>query len=165
MPTAAPFDPKLIVPFVKSVRSVVSTMIGLEMTVGRPALKDDPLASYDISSIIQFNGDVVGTVVLSFELAAAQALVAGFAGIEIDPVSPDFADAIGELCNMVSGAAKKELGYDASIGIPSVIIGKGHTVARLKDVPCLSVPCTVEAGTFAVEVSIKSIVGAARIAA
>ena len=163
--TTSSFDPKLIVPFVKSVRSVVSTMVGLEMSVGRPEVKQTPLASYDVSSIIQFNGDIVGTVVLSFELEAAKALVNGFAGMELEPESSDFADAIGELCNMVSGAAKKELGYDASIGIPSVIIGTNHQVARLKDVPCLSVPCTVDAGAFAVEVSIKSVAGAERIAA
>ncbi len=163
-PTAA-FDPKLIVPFVKSVREVIKTMVGLEVTVGRPGVKSDPVASFDVSSIIQFGGDVMGTVVLSFEMKAAEAIVNGFAGMEIEPKTPEFADAVGELCNMVSGAAKRELGYEASIGIPSVIVGRGHQIARLKDVPCLSVPCNVDAGSFAVEVSIKSIEGACRIAA
>ncbi len=73
----------------------------------------------------------------------------------MDPGSADFADAVGELGNMVAGAAKKELGYQASIGIPSVIVGTGHHIARLKDVPCLVVPCESEHGTFAVEVSIR----------
>ncbi|MEM1013449.1 MAG: chemotaxis protein CheX [Planctomycetota bacterium] len=161
----APFDPRLIVPFVNSVRQVMKTMVNLETTVERPKIKSDPVSSFDVSAIVNFSGDVVGSVVLSFEQDAAVKIVEKFAGTAMDPQSADFADAIGELGNMVAGAAKKGLGYDASIGIPSVIVGQGHHVARLKDVPCLVVPCTSEAGSFAVEVSIRRADAAVRQAA
>jgi chemotaxis protein CheX len=156
---AAPpvINPKLIVPFVNSVRSVFSTMVGVTTTVGRPILKAQPCPSYDISSIIGFSGEMVGSVVVSFQKEAAVKLASAFAGVEIDPDSPDFADAIGELANMIAGSAKKDLGATASITVPSVIIGPNHTIARLSGVPCLVIPCSTPVGDFAVEINIKQV--------
>lgn len=148
-------NPKLIIPFVNSVRSVFTTMVKIPTTVERPHLKVEPAASYDISAIVGFSGQIVGSVVVSFQKEAAVKLVAAFAGTEIDPSSPDFADAVCELANMIAGSAKKDLGGEARISVPSVVIGAGHVLARLTDVPCLVVPCKTPVGDFAVEVSIK----------
>ena len=148
-------QPKLIVPFVNSVRSVFTTMVGVTTTVERPTLKTDPAASYDVSSIIGFSGEVVGSVVLSFQESAALKLATAFAGMELKLNDPDFADAVGELANMVAGSAKKDLGAVASISCPSVVIGSAHSIARLRDVPCVVIPCKTAVGNFAVEVNIK----------
>jgi chemotaxis protein CheX len=150
-------NPKLIVPFISSVRAVFSTMVGVQTTVGRPSFKTHPAPSYDVSSIIGFSGEIVGSVVVSFQNEAAQKLVSAFAGAEVTPDSPDFADAIGELANMIAGGAKKDLGAMASITCPNVIIGPGHQVARLSGVPCLVIPCSTPVGNFAVEVCIKQV--------
>jgi chemotaxis protein CheX len=155
--TTAAINPKLIVPFVNSVRNVFSTMVRVKAEIERPIVKGSPTPQYDVSSIIGFSGEVVGSVVVSFQMNAAKKLVASFAGMEIDEKSPDFADALGELANMIAGAAKKDLGCSASISTPSVIMGAGHTIARLKDVPCLLIPCKTEVGDFGVEVSIKQV--------
>ena len=154
-------NPKLIVPFVNSVRSVFTTMVKIPTTVERPHLKTEGSASYDVSAIVGFSGMILGNVVVSFQRDAAVKLVNSFAGMEIDPSTPDFADAVCELANMVAGAAKKDLGHEARISIPSVIIGAGHHIARLTDVPCLVVPCKTPVGDFAVEVSIKEAADAA----
>jgi chemotaxis protein CheX len=79
--------------------------------------------------------------------------------MELEPGTADFTDAVGELANMIAGGAKKHLGNAASITVPSVIIGKGHQIARLSDVPCLVIPCTTAAGDFAVEINIKKLNG------
>ena len=153
---AGKIDPQLIVPFVSSVREVFQTMIGVEAKVSRPEVKSHPGASYDVSSIIQFSGDVGGSVVISFEMAAAGKFVEGFCGMAVEEGGEDFVDALGEIGNMVAGAAKKNLACNASIGIPSVIIGAGHQIARIKDVPCVVIPCETVNGNFAIEVSMKS---------
>jgi chemotaxis protein CheX len=150
-------NPKLIIPFVNSARSVFTAMVGIETTVQRPHVKSNPATSYDVSGLIGFSGDVVGSVVVSFQTEAAVRLVSAFAGSEYQPDSPDFADAVGELTNMIAGSAKKDLGGMASITLPSVIIGAGHIIARLSDVPCIVLPCTTPVGDFAVEVSIKQV--------
>lgn len=158
---AQTINSKLIVPFVNSVRSVFSTMVGVQTTVQRPRLKAHPAPSYDVSSIIGFSGAVAGSVVVSFQKSAAEKLVAAFAGQPVGVDSPDFADAVGELANMIAGGAKKDLGGAASISVPSVILGTGHTVARLSDVPCVVIPCTTPVGDFAVEVNIRQVKPAA----
>lgn len=150
-------NPKLIVPFVNAVRNVFTTMVRVQATIERPHVKPTPSPTYDVSSIIGFSGEIVGSVVVSFQLAAAKRLVAAFAQCEIEETSADFADALGELANMIAGGAKKDLGVTASISTPSVVMGPGHTVARLRDVPCLIVPCKTEVGDFAVEISIKQV--------
>ncbi len=83
--------------------------------------------------------------------------MSAFACCEIEPDTADFADAIGELANMIAGAAKKDLGNLANISVPSVVMGKGHTICRPHDIPCLVIPCKTAVGDFAVEVSIKSV--------
>jgi len=149
-------DPKLIVPFVNSVRHVLRSTAGWESTIDKPRYKQNPGLEYDYSGIISFSGTVLGTAVVSFHRELAIALVTAFAGCELPVDTPDFADAIGELTNLIVGAAKTELGMNASISIPSVIVGRGHIVVRPSDIPCIVVPCKTPAGEFAVEISIKS---------
>ena len=150
-------NPKMIVPFVNSVRNVFATMVKVQTTLGKPALKSTPTLSYDVSGVIGFSGQAIGSVVVSFQRNAAEALASAFAGTPLKIEEPDFADAIGELANMIAGNAKKDLGTVASITVPSVIIGAGHTIARLSDVPCVVIPCSTPVGDFAVEVNIKQV--------
>ncbi len=150
--------PELIVHFANSVRTVLATMLGgTQATFGKPTIKAVPEISYDVSAIIGFSGEVVGSMVVSFRTDAATKLVEKFAGMPIAPGTPDFADAIGELANMFAGNAKKDLGANASISCPNVIVGPGHTIARLQDVPCVIIPVQTPLGEFAVEVCIKTV--------
>jgi chemotaxis protein CheX len=130
-------------------------MVGVETVVERLTRKTGPAASYDISAIVGFSGQVIGSVVVSFQMAAALSLVKAFAGVDIPVESPDFPDAIGELANMIAGNAKKDLGATASITCPNVVIGPGHIIARLRGVPCYVIPCKTPVGDFAIEVNIK----------
>jgi len=155
----ASLDPRLIVPLVNSIRAVFSTMVKVDVTIGRPSVKVTPAPSYDVSGIIGLSGDLIGSIVVSFQMDAAAKLVSAFAGTELDPKGPDFPDAVGELANMIAGGAKKAFGVMANITVPSVIIGSGHMIARLSDVPCVVIPCQTVAGNFAVEVNIKQVAG------
>ena len=150
-------DIRLIAPFVNSVRSVFATMVKVGTEVQKPRLKMQPAPSYDVSSIIGFSGQIVGSVVVSFQKEAAESLASAFADTPLKLTDTDFADAIGELANMIAGGAKTQLGSLASITVPNVVIGSGHVVARLTDVPCIVIPCTTPVGDFAVEVNIKQV--------
>ena len=150
---------KLIVPFVNAVRAVFSTMVKVPTGVQRPFLKTEAAPQYDVSSIIGFSGDVVGSLVISLHTDVAQKIVSSFAGTQIEPGSPDYADAIGEIANMIAGAAKKDLGHAATITVPTVIFGKGHQVARLSDVPCVVIPCSTPIGQFVLEVNVRQVTG------
>jgi chemotaxis protein CheX len=146
---------ELILPFVNSARTVLSTMAGIETTVAKPFLRNDTVLKHDVSGIIGFTGGVEGSVVIGLDLPVAKSIVKAFAGMELDADSPDFSDAVGELANMIAGSAKRHLNAVAGISVPTVVIGIGHSTARLRDVPCVVIPCSTPNGDFSVEVNIR----------
>jgi chemotaxis protein CheX len=150
-------DPAFITPFIASVQNVFGTMLQLPVEIGEPRIKDSPSTTYDVSGIIGMSGDVVGSIVLSFPKQTAVRLVALFTGSELATDHPDFADAVGELTNMISGNAKGMFTgkRKVTISCPSVVVGPGHTVARPKDVPCVVIPCTTDCGELVIEIAIQ----------
>ncbi|XVJ59455.1 MAG: chemotaxis protein CheX [Tepidisphaera sp.] len=148
-------DVRYITPFIEAVRSVFSTMIHIDVTLGKPHVSET-LPRFDISGIIGMSGDVVGSVVLSFPAPVAKVVIGKFAGSDLPITSPDFADALGEIVNMISGAAKAKFeGKKVSISTPSVVIGPGHTIARTARTVCISLPCQVYCGEFSIDVAIR----------
>lgn len=148
-------DASYIKPFIDSTKAVFTTMLALEVTFGKPRLVDGT-PPFDVSGIIGMSGDVVGSVVLSLPTQVAQKLVFKFTSMEVEVTSDDFADAIGEIVNMISGGAKAQFeGRSVSISCPSVVIGSGHTVARPSNTPCVSIPCKTSLGDFSIDVSIR----------
>lgn len=141
--------------FVASIANVFKTMVNLDVSVGKPTLKNAQLVSAEVSGVIGLSGDVQGSVVLSFQGDTASKVASAFAGTEMSTDHPDFCDAIGELANMVAGNAKKDfVGYNASISLPSVIVGPGHTVSQSKASPYLVIPCATRLGSFNVEIAL-----------
>lgn len=149
-------DPTYITPFIVSVQNVFSTMLNLPVEVKEPRIKTGSEAGLDVSSIIGMSGDVVGSVVLSFPTDTAKRLVSLFSGAEVSIESPDFADALGELVNMVSGGAKAMFeGKKVSISCPSVVVGSNHTIAKQKDLPTVVIPCETDCGEMLLQIAIQ----------
>lgn len=149
-------DASQILPFIEAVQSVFGTMVNLPVTVGEPTMRSQLAIGHDVSGIIGMTGDVVGSVVLSFPRETGTGVVEAFVGERFEHTHEDFADAIGELVNMVTGSAKSKFeGRDISISCPSIIIGPDHIVQRQRDAMCISIPCSCACGEFTVEISIK----------
>lgn len=145
-----------ITPFVKSVQNVFETMLQLPVEIGQPSLNREPETHHDVSGIIGMSGDLDGTIVLSFATACAERVVSLFTATEMTQDHEDFADAVGELVNMVSGGAKAQFpGQSVAITTPSVVIGRGHQVYGRKDVVCITIPCSCDCGEFDVEVAVR----------
>ena len=146
-------DVRFINPFVESVCNTFETMCGLRVTIGKPELKttDDPVT--DVSGVIGFSGGAAGCVVIHYAFDVASKVATAFAGVEVTPEHEDFADAIGELTNIIAGGAKSKFeGLNISISLPNVIIGKNHNVSPSKSTPRLIIPCKTDVGVFYVEV-------------
>lgn len=149
-------DANMITPFVNAIQNVFSTMFQLPVEIGEPRLKTDRKATHDVSGIIGVSGEMVGSIVLSMPLEAANSVVTLFTGTEFDTDSADFADAVGELINMISGNAKAEFQRKAvSISCPSVVIGADHTIAVQSGTPCVLIPCTTDCGEVVLEVALR----------
>jgi len=155
-------DASYITPFMTSIQNVFSTMFQLPVEIGEPRIKSDSKTTHDVSGIIGVSGEMTGTIVLSMPTSAAESIVALFTGMEMDSDSDDFADAVGELINMISGNAKAEFQRKAvSISCPSVVIGAGHRVASASGVPCVVIPCNTDCGEVVLEVALRETVEAA----
>jgi len=147
-------DVRFINAFVGAIQHVLRTMCSFEVKIGKPFLKTDSNPCADVSGVIGFSGDATGSIVLDLSFDVASKLATAFAGVEITPEHEGFADAIGELCNMVAGNAKKEVGegLNISISLPNVITGKDHSVAASRTTQHIVIPCRTDAGAFYVEV-------------
>lgn len=150
-------DPAYITPFIRSVQNVFATMLQLQVEIGTPYVKTQPAPSFDVTGVIGMTGEVTGSVSLSMPKATAQRLVTLLTGGAAPSAeSPDFADAIGELINMISGGAKAQFpGKRSSISCPTVVIGEGHTVSAMKEIPCVAIPCSTDCGEFSLDIMIR----------
>ncbi len=149
-------EARYINPFIGSICNTFETMCSATVKIGKPALRPGDSQPCDVSSVIGFSGDAAGSVVLQFSFDAASKLASRFAGIEITPDHEDFADAVGELANMVAGGAKAKFdGLNISISLPNVVVGQSHNVSASKTAPRLVIPCDTEVGSFNVEVAME----------
>ncbi len=150
-------DVRYVNPFIVSIKQVFSTMAGVDVQVLKPKMKAADAEPVGVSGVIGFSGDAAGACLLCFPTDVACKLASAFAGEEMSESHPDFADAIGELANMVAGGAKAQFdGLAVSISLPSVVIGNPHEVTVTgvpSTAPRLIIPCNSELGLFHVEVA------------
>jgi chemotaxis protein CheX len=84
-------------------------------------------------------------------------LASALAGEEMTKLDDDATDAIGEIANMVAGAAKAKFPTDgATISIPSVVLGR-HKVVYPRGVPIIAIPCETSVGRLMVDVALKEV--------
>ncbi len=132
-------------------------MLKMKVEPGKPALKQEPYPSFDVSGIIGLSGSAQGSIVLSFPKTMALKVVSALLGTELKVVGPEMIDGIGELANIIAGNAKQSLeDLNLSISLPNVIVGKGHVVAGQSGVPSIIVPFSCPMGSFAMEISLKT---------
>ncbi len=144
-------------PFLKATVEAFSTMIGMSPTPGKPYLKRGSGISYDVSGVIGLSGDAKGSIVISFPRVTALKVVSAFLGEKIISLNDDVTDAVGELANIIAGSAKKNLNdFNINISLPTVVLGENHNIFEPKDVLCMIIPFTCEAGNFDVAVNLKS---------
>ncbi|MEA1867504.1 MAG: chemotaxis protein CheX [Thermodesulfobacteriota bacterium] len=148
-------DVRFINPFLEATIDVLKTMAFVESRPGKPYLKKDDLAKGDVSGIIGFTGAATGSMALSFSEKCILKIVSNMLGEESKEINDDIKDAVGELTNMVSGAARKNLepiGLSLSAAIPTVVAGKGHSVSHVMGGPSIIIPFETEQGPFFVDV-------------
>lgn len=144
-------------PFVSATVETFQSMMKIKVVPGKIFLVKGSSLHHDISGIIGLSGGAKGTVTLSFPKITALKTVSAFIGEKIVMMDETVKDAIGELANIVAGAAKKDLvQYKISISLPTVIIGENHEVQGGKEVIPMAVPFESPLGTFCLIVGFQS---------
>ncbi|MBK7405979.1 MAG: chemotaxis protein CheX [Phycisphaerales bacterium] len=151
-------DATVIRRFIESTQNVFGTMLRSTVTFGAPVPTSQATSCGDVSGIIGFSGDVAGAAVIRMPMATAAGVVKAFTGEDVSSESDDFADAIGELANMICGGAKSNMeSGSVSISCPQVVLGKDHKVQKPSDAVSITIPCNSPQGTFAIEISIRAV--------
>lgn len=148
-------DANLINPFINATTNVLGTMAFITCKAGKPYLKKDDIAKGDVTGVIGLTGDTNGTIAVTFDQGSILKIVSNMFGEEMEEINHEIADAVGELVNMISGQARRELeeiGRVFDAAIPSVISGKDHCVIHYTDGPKIAIPFTTETGSFTIEV-------------
>lgn len=149
---------KFINPFLDGTISVLKTMAFVEPKAGKPYIKVDSLAKGDISGIIGLTGSATGSLALSFSEAAILKIVSNMLGENIKTMSDEIKDAVGEITNMISGVARKNLeadGFYIQAAIPTVVTGKNHSITHVTGGQSLIIPFEIDEGTFVVDVCLN----------
>ena len=148
-------DVKFINPFLVAVQNIFDTMIDLSFSIGKPALKKDPVPSYEVSGIIGLSGSVSGCAVINLSKELALKLASALLDEEFTELNDDCTDAIGEIANMIAGNAKTDFPVEnTSISVPSVVVGK-HKMTYPSGVPIVSIPCETSGGQLVIDIALK----------
>jgi len=152
-------DVNYINPFLQGTLDVLKTMASIIATPGKPYVKTSMTAAGDISGIIGITGDATGSLAISFTERCICDVVNSMLGENHASINAEIIDAVGELTNMISGAARnlmEKQGIKAFAAIPTVVHGKNHTINAIYNVPSIIIPFATNAGAFFVDVCIKT---------
>lgn len=136
------------------------TMAATQCYHGNPRLKIGNTSWGQISGIIELKSDKLrGAMVISFDESSILAITARILGEEPQEINQTVVDAVGEITNMISGGAKRELselGYNFDLTIPAVVIGRDVEMSQLSG-SCITLPFKTDVGEFVVEANIVPI--------
>lgn len=145
-------------PFIVAAGQAFNTMVNCPIRREGLSLKDNVTPSHEISGVIGLSGRAAGTVVLSFSESLALQAAGAMLMTEFTELTSDVVDAVGELANMVAGAAKAQLEeLQLSISLPNVITGKGHIVRFPSNVKPICVSFATDWGPFTLEVGLEPV--------
>ena len=148
-------DANLINPFLESTLLVLQTIAGIKAEKGKPYLKKDNVAIGDVSGVIGLAGDMNGIISVTFTEKCILHIVTGMFGEEVKELNEEIGDAVGEIANMISGQARQKLesqGTNLQAAIPSVVMGRNHTISHLTKQPIIALPFITAGGEFTVEI-------------
>jgi chemotaxis protein CheX len=146
---------ELVNPFLNATASVFKTMLACEISRGQPALKQHRAPEYEVSGLIGLTGKCQGMVVVSLGRDTALKATEILLGETPTGLNSVVVDAVGEITNMIVGAAKSQLAqYELSVGLPSVICGKNHSIGFPSNSTPILLPFKSPIGPVCVEVGL-----------
>lgn len=136
-------DVKYMNPFIIATQVVFKTMLGIEVKMGKPVLKQTRQTTGDVTGIMGLAGDQRGTLAISFKKEGAIYVYRALVGDGCDDINEEVVDAIGELTNIISGQARKEFeknNINLKAAIPMVVVGKDVEMNFITTLPIISLP-------------------------
>jgi chemotaxis protein CheX len=111
-----------------------------------------------VSGLIGLSGKCQGMVVVSLSRQTALKAASILLAHEATEINADVVDAVGEMTNMIAGAAKAQLAqYELSVGLPTVICGRNHSISFPSGSTPIVMPFDSDIGPMSVEVGLAQL--------
>ena len=146
-------------PFLTATIKVLSSMAMTEAKPGKPGKKSESTADGIISAVLALTGGTNGSIALSFTESCIVGIVNNMLGEEYTALNDDIKDAVGEIVNMVSGEARRELankGFIFQGSLPTILEGENHRIEHSIEGTVARIPFQTSYGRFSVEASFES---------
>lgn len=142
-------------PFLTSTASVFSQMLGVTVRRQPPFVGNAYAPPHDVTGIVGLTGKATGTVAVSLPGEMALSVTSALIGECPTSITPQVADAVGELTNMIAGAAKAQLeSLNLNLGLPTVIVGRSTCISFPSSTCPISIPFDSPLGSFTVQVGL-----------
>ena len=146
---------EFINPFIAATLNVFSTMLGCTLERGPLSLKREHTPMHEVSGLIGLSGRCRGMCVVSVSRETALSAAEIMLGTRPEELNADVMDAIGEITNMIAGAAKTELEeYQLTIGLPTVLCGKSQVISFPSQVAPIVIPFDSAIGPVCIQVGL-----------
>lgn len=145
-------------PFVAATQDVFRTMLNCALVRGPLGVKEAHTPEHEVSGMIGLSGVCRGMVVVSIGRDTAMSVAEIMLGTRPAELNADVIDAVGELTNMVAGAAKTKLEeFRLTIGLPTVICGKNQTILFPSGTLPIVIPFESQIGPVCVQVGFSEV--------
>lgn len=147
-------DQKVMQPFVDATLRVLETMAFIKPKVGEPAVWDTSMPLGEVVGVVGLSNEdenIKGFLAIGFSEGSIIEIVSGMLGEEYTAIVNEVKEAAGEIANMISGQSRQALssmGIKLQASLPSVISGRDMTMDGSGKRPLLTVPFSIEKGTF-----------------
>ena len=151
-----PVSTELINPFISATLDLMKVMAGMQVAKKGLFLKKDYRLFGDVSGIMNFTGNIEGSVVVSFSEDLARTVIGKIMSCDPNALpESEIKGGVGEIVNIISGNAKAALAhteYSHRITLPTVVTGYGHEIKHMSNAPCIVVIFEADNRSFAVQV-------------
>jgi chemotaxis protein CheX len=144
---------------VESTQEVFQTMLFQEAEPRPPheAVVGQPKA--DVIATVALTGPADAVVAIYGSVETARSLAASMLGLDAAEINDEFADAMGELANMIGGTFRNRMtAIDSSwaISVPTVTIGTGIVTRYPTDVGRIVCPFGTQGGEINIELVLRA---------
>ena len=143
-------------PVLDAVQYVFKTMVGLNVTAGKPVLNKDKIPVYEVNGRIGLSGAVCGAICVSLPETLSLKVASCMLEEEYKELDEDSIDVLKEITNMIAGNAKSNFPGDSiQISIPDLMLGKSSDIYPT-GLPIISIPFFADDQKFTVDIALKA---------
>jgi chemotaxis protein CheX len=147
-------------PCIEACVDTYKTMLGVTpVRNGKLEVKTGIFPVSDVMGVIGLTGKVRGAMMIGMEEIMSCKTVGMFLEKDITEVDADVLDGIGEILNIIAGAAAAKLAnFKIGLGLPTVLAGKEHKMFADLNSPWIIIPMKVEgAGNFQLAITMEEV--------